>query len=124
MSSSFKRFTQRLATQTVVYWGNPTSNGFGQKTFDAPVEIKCRWEESEGLKQSKQGEEKVPTNMANMKIIHTSKLDLYGFIFLGSLSDIVGDNTNPTAIDGAYKIMEVQMIPLISGQGFEYEHNI
>ena len=34
----------------ILYWGNPVDDGFGNYTFDDPVELKARWIEKTQLK--------------------------------------------------------------------------
>jgi hypothetical protein len=52
----FNTFIRRSCKQAAVYWANPTDDGYGGRTFDAPVEIKCRWDDREQLLSTDEGE--------------------------------------------------------------------
>lgn len=121
---SWSNYIKRITTQTAVYWGNPQNDGDGGKTFDAPVEIPCRWERMVELKQMKGYDEKVGANSTNTKIITRGPLVVNGFLYLGPLSDLPASPNDPGTIDEAYKILLDVSVPIMSGREMQYEYII
>ena len=103
----------RRCTQTAVYWGNPTPDGYGQNTFDAPVEVSCRWEQRERIIKDRLGREVV--SKATVWVV--SDLVSEGWLYLGSLDDL-DSNPLPMEVDGAYEIIAKDKIPGIKAVGF------
>jgi hypothetical protein len=108
---SIESFIKKVCVQTAVYWGNPVSDGYGGKTFDAAVEIKCRWEEKLELFTSSNGEQLV----SRAVILLTQDVDDGGFLYLGELDTLVSpiDVTKPKTITGAWEIKRFDKIPMI-----------
>ena len=106
-------FIARLCVQTAVYWGNPTGDGYGGKTFDDPVEISCRWEDIvENINRvgARLGEEIV--SMAQVYV--TTDVEEQGYLFLGTLDDLdSGEEADPTTIVKAYMINRFDKIPVL-----------
>ena len=106
-------FIARLCVQTAVYWGSPTSDGYGGKTFADPVEISCRWEDIvENINRvgARLGEEIV--SMAQVYV--TTDVEEQGYLFLGTLDDLDSDEeADPTKIVKAYMINRFDKIPVL-----------
>ena len=51
------KFIESVCKQTAVYWGDPVEDGRGGKTFEDPVEIKCRWTDYMTLVKDDKGQE-------------------------------------------------------------------
>lgn len=114
---SIPSFIRKISAQTAVYWGSPCDNGFGGKTFAEGIEIQCRWQDT--------GKETMITvngkeYISNTQVLVNEDLDVEGWLFLGSLSDLddLGYNSlikdfRPNEIDGAYEIKRFSKIPLI-----------
>ena len=106
-------FIARLCVQTAVYWGNPTGDGYGGKTFADPVEISCRWEDIvENINRvgARLGEEIV--SMAQVYV--TTDVEEQGYLFLGTLDDLDSDEeADPTTIVKAYMINRFDKIPVL-----------
>jgi hypothetical protein len=105
----------KFCVQTCVYWGNPQNDGYGSFTFDAPVEILCRWEEKNEVDIGwfSSG---YPANilLSKASVMIIQDLDLNGFLYLGSLSDLTEENkTNPLTKSGAYVIHRFDKIPMV-----------
>lgn len=49
---------KRMRRQAAVYWEKKSApaDEFGTRDFEAPVEIKCRWEDKDGEVRNKEGE--------------------------------------------------------------------
>lgn len=104
-----EKFIRRIAVQDVVYWGNPVDDGYGGLTFDDPVEIKVRWEDTAELITAADGEQYV----TKAKILVTQDVDINGYLFLGSLIDLDSDNSNPKEIEGTCRIRRFDKVSMI-----------
>lgn len=102
-------FIKSICVQTAVYWGSPVKDGYGGATFNTPVEILCRWEWKEKIQELQNGK----LQHQKGQVLVTEDLDLEGYLYLGSLTGISGDVTNPLEIEGTYQIIEINKIPMI-----------
>ena len=106
----------RMCTQTAVYWGSPVADGYGGKTFDDPVEIKCRWE-NQVEKISWQGASKLGEEIVSRaQVFTTQDVDELGWLFLGDLDDLddlvdSSGEADPMAVEGAYEIKRFDKTP-------------
>jgi hypothetical protein len=108
-------FPNNNLNQTAVYWGNPINDGYGTFTFDDPVEIACRWEDSNKLIRQSNGEQKL--SMAEVQV--SQDLDENGILFLGDLDDLTAaQEADPASISSAYVIMRFDKIPTLKGTKF------
>jgi len=112
----------RRATETAVYWGNPVNDGAGTFTFDAPVEIDCRWEEMKQIVSDKKG-----NSLSSRALVYlTQDVDEEGYMFLGTLEqvyDLTGESSgggsdDPTEVTGAFIIKRFQKIPSLDGSNY------
>jgi len=109
------KFISKVCVQTAVYWGNPVEDGRGGKTFDDPVEIKCRWSDYMTLVKDDKGKE----FKTQAKLLVTQDLDFGGYLYLGTLEDIEdyyesnGTTIDPREISGAYPILTIKKTPMI-----------
>ena len=108
---SILSFIKRVCVQPAIYWGNPVDDGMGTKTYDEPIEIKCRWEYKTKVIQNYLGEEVISTG----QILTPEELSEKGFLYLGSLTDFDAftDILNPLNVNGSYEIIAKDKIPLI-----------
>jgi len=73
------KFIEKVCVQTLVYWSDPTPDGYGGMTFSYPVELPCRWTD------------KVRTKVDNTGVIITQKAEILltqnvteqGYMWLG-----------------------------------------
>ena len=108
-------FPNNNLRQTAVYWGNPTEDGYGNYTYDDPVEITCRWGEVTEVLTGPQGEELVSQAKVQVK----QDLDENGLLFLGDLDDLsAAEEADPTTVEAAYRILKVDKVPTIHGRAF------
>ena len=99
---SIKRLMKRSCTQTAVYWGSPVKDGYNHFTFASPVEIKCRWVER---LQMVKNEVASASFLSRAYIFVNQELDLEGYVFLGTLSDIPSKAfIDPHILDFAYQV--------------------
>ena len=131
---SIQKFIEKVCVQTAVYWGDPTPDGYGGKTYSDPVEIPCRWEDTLEVIKDKRGEEII----CKAKVLVTQDLEEGGILCLGTLEDlgivVTGGNvvmgglgignivlaglakikkSHPEDVEDAYEITIVKKIPMI-----------
>jgi len=119
---SILSFIKKICVQRVVYWGNPQPNGSGGFTFSTPVTFEstdefggCRWEDAARVQTtSKNGKE-----FHNKAVVTVAqKLDLEGWLHLGSLDDFESgvDTDNPIGLPDTYQIIAIDTSPLFRSQ--------
>jgi hypothetical protein len=112
-----EKFIRRIAVQTAVYWGNPVDDGYGGLTFDDPVEIKCRWDISLGLRILSNSEilvSKTGILASGGKILVNQDLDVKGYLMLGVLNDLDSDQIdNPKEIENSFQIIAFSKVSMI-----------
>ena len=115
-----KRFSGPL-NQTAVYWGTPTPDGYGGRTFVDPVELLpgsdngVRWEERAEKFIDLNGEEAV-----SRAVIYVAQdCDIGGYLFLGDLDDLSsGEEADPQTVADAWEIRGWSKIPTRDARGF------
>lgn len=112
------KFIEKFCVQTAVYWSSPVNDGTGTKTFAFPVEILCRWENSDRIISGADGKQYVCT----AQILVKQELDQGGFLMLGTLEDLdkIGAlqkrydaKANPLKCDKAYEIRQFDKTPWV-----------
>ena len=108
----------RLCIRKAVYWGNPQQGGSGDFTYDAPVEIDCRWENRNQLLIEDKGDQ-----LGARGIIYlTQDVDERGMIYLGTLDSLydliefdssAGALDDPQEVPGALMIKQFSKIPAL-----------
>jgi hypothetical protein len=107
-------FTERHLTQKCIYWGSPTSDGYGSYTYADPVELDCRWEDVR----------MVETDTLTVQFQIRSEVQLAqdvieeGMLLLGSIDDLDSDEFNDPVSAGADKIVRFDKIPTMHGDHF------
>jgi hypothetical protein len=101
--------------QTCVYWGSPVEDGFGSKTFAAPIEIPCRWEDKDQVMGTQVGGEVTGgISLSRSVVFVTQDLDEQGYLYLGVLADLTaGEITNPKLKETAYIIKRFEKTPAL-----------
>jgi len=105
-------FIARLCTQTAVYWGDPTDDGRGGKTFGSayPVEIDCRWEDHVEEVAGRDGS----VIVCRAVVYVTEDVEEGGYLYLGTLDDLdSGEEADPTIINDAYVIRRFDKVPAL-----------
>jgi len=92
--------------QTCVYWGSPIVDGYGGRTFDAPVELSCRWEDRRELFRDASGNEVVSESI----VLLGQSVDLGGFLYLGTISDLDSSLSVPSEVDGMEAAREIRYV--------------
>jgi len=113
-----EQFIEKVCVQVAVYWGSPVTTGTGGKTFAYPVEIDCRWENSDKILRSADGQQFV----CSAQVLVTQDLDRGGFLMLGTLAELdeIGRlhnrydaKANPLKVSNAYEIRQFDKTPMI-----------
>ena len=108
---SIQKFIEKVCVQTAVYWGNPTPDGYGGYTFDAPVEIPCRWEIKRKLIRNIKRGKPGGIIISKARVLVTQVLKEGGYLYLGNLVDITG--LEPDDVLEAYRIKRFDKISMI-----------
>src|SRR6056297_2281055 len=106
-------FLAESFNQKAVYWGSPTTDGFGKLSFADPIEIDVRWEDRNELYVNATGKESV-----SKSIIYSNSQDFEndGYLYLGELSDLsTAQKSNPQSISTAWSIKAHYKKPDIGG---------
>jgi len=110
MAKPIEKFLGKLSVQTAVYWGAPANNGYGGYTYDTPVEIAVRWEDSTKVITTSRGIEYV----SRAEVIVNQDVDEEGYLYLGTLSDLTdAQKAEPKLVNEAWKIIRFDKIPMI-----------
>lgn len=99
-----------MLNQTVTYWSPGTVDNYGDLSFNTPVTMNGRWENSVELVTDSKGREF--TSRARVYLF--SDVENEGYLFLGTSA--VAD---PTTLEGAYLIRFFSKIPDIDAIDFE-----
>jgi len=107
---SISSFVASTCVQTAVYWGNPVNDGHGQNTYDAPVEIPCRWE---GKKQLLKTYDSKGNIIEYIGVVFVNQdLDEDGCLFLGTLDDLdSGAFAEPEIMEDVFPIKQFEKLP-------------
>jgi hypothetical protein len=89
--------------QEATYWAPAGHDGFGGRTFSAPVVIRCRWQDTNVLFLDAQRREVV----SEAVVYPDRKLDLGGKLALGEFID-------PEPVDEAKEVRQRQSSPDLS----------
>jgi|2_EtaG_2_1085320.scaffolds.fasta_scaffold00255_9 hypothetical protein len=100
--------------QTIVYWGTPTKDKWGGRTFATPVEITGRWEDNQEVFIDGTGREAV----SKAFVYIGQDVDLEGYLYLGTLASI-SSAASPKAVDGAFEVRAFNKIPNLKATDFE-----
>lgn len=101
--------------QAAVYWGNPSSDGYGGRTFDDPVEINVRWSDRQEMFVDTQAREQV----SRAVVYVATDLVIGGYLYLGALADLSSaEEGDPLSISTAYEIRSISKTPDIGADRF------
>jgi len=95
----------RMRKQNAVYWAPASVDGYGDRGFSSPVEIECRWDDTNELFLDDDGNEV----MARSTIYPDRVLAMGGMLKEGELDSSMGDD--PAEYSDAYEIRSFQKIP-------------
>jgi hypothetical protein len=100
----------KMRRQKAVYWTNPTSDGYGDKDVDLPVEIDCRWEDNAQQVLSSSGEE-----ITSASQVYTDRDTAPGgFLMLGTLASLTSLGVPVEDVPGAHEIRRFDKLPVLN----------
>ena len=104
----------RMRKQKAVLWGNPVADGNGDWTFDQPVEIDCRWEDTQKLFTDKDGK----LSVSQAKVYIDRDIVTGSYLMLGTLVMLPSDASNPKRINGTYEVRSFSKLPNLKATEF------
>ncbi len=104
-----ERTVERFCVQTAIFWRNIGSNGMGGFTFEAPVDIKCRWDGKSEIRMGGTGQQYA----SSTSVLTNHEITEGDYLCLGSLSTFIVVPVNPLEVQGAYPIRQVDKIPMV-----------
>lgn len=82
----------KMRRQNGVYWGSPVPAGDGSYTYATPVNIKCRWQGTNNLFITKDGDESV----SKAVVFVDRDVEEGGWLWLGTVETLpTGASTDP-----------------------------
>lgn len=98
----------KMRKQTAVYWPPLEADEYGKPTYDDPVEVTCRWEDTQKLFVTPQGSTETCAS-----IVYVDRdVEVGGVLLLGSLDSDINES-DPKANEGASEIRQFSKIPNI-----------
>lgn len=102
--------------QKCVAWLNPRSDGKGGFIFDPPIEIDCRWEDKEELKEHYDGnmvssQAKVLVNFDIPRRSYLMNIKLSELQAMASEKNL--DINNPREFYNAFVVIQFEKIPMV-----------
>ena len=96
----------RMRKQTAVHWPVKGTDSHGKPTYEPPIEVLCRWQDSNEMFINSDGS----NQMSNAKVFPDRKTAIGGVLLLGKLTE-VHDFDEPKKNDGAFEIMMFRTVP-------------
>lgn len=94
----------KMRKQTAIYWTATGKDGRGARTFAAPVEVDCRWDEVSDIFQTQEEQDLV----SNAVVYPDRDMSVGDYLKLGELDSTTP--SNPTMDDDAYPIRKWEKI--------------
>ena len=108
------RLIKKCRIHDAILWRSKGDNGRGTYVYELPVAIKCRWETLESQQFTADGVE----FKANATVLVDRDVTTGDILKLGLLTALVGDATDPTALDGVGYIRKVEKTPTLKNADF------
>lgn len=106
------RLITKMCKQKAVYWGSPTPDGYGGKTFASPVELSVRWQDVNNVAVTPEGEQFI----SRATVFVLQDVDLGGFLRLGEMDS--DEPSSPIGVSGAYPIRAFNKTPTLKATQF------
>lgn len=111
---SIVAFIEEVCVQDAVYWEYDGPDRYGQASFKAPADVKCRWDEKTEVMIDSNGTE----FMMDAELLVPQDLTEQSMIMLGTVAGLPVD-TDPNKQDDAFEIKRMNRFPLFKGKEFE-----
>lgn len=111
-----EKVAKLFTKQKCVLWGNPQSDGKGGYIFDEPIEIDCRWEDKQEIKELYDGNVVTTTAkvLVNIDIKRRSYMANYKLSELQQLATDNGwDINKPREFHDAFMVIQFDKIPMV-----------
>lgn len=102
-----------MRRQKGVYWARTGTDEFGNAKYAGPVQIKCRWEDSNEMFKGVGGEDEV----SNARVYVDRDCPEGGVLWQGMLVNLVSQ-TKPFKNPGAYEIRKYGKLPTLKATEF------
>ena len=102
-----------MRKQNAVYWAIASIDGHGQEVYASPVQIDCRWEDSNEEFLDANGDRQISNAVVYTDRDTTPK----GVLMLGVLADIT-DAVNIKENSGAWEIRKFNKLPTLNAKEF------
>lgn len=102
----------RMRKQKAVYWKRTTNDRFMTYSFEAPVEIDCRWEDRDVELNDSQG-----LALNSKSIVYVDRaMEPGDVLLLGELTEahadyVGGSGDSPETLEGAFSIKQFDTLP-------------
>ncbi len=103
----------RMRKQQAVWWALASIDGHGKEVYVSPVQIKCRWEDSNEEFMDAGGDRQ----LSNAIVYVDRDTPVGGVLMLGVLADIT-DPINIKENDGAWEIRKFNNLPNLKATEF------
>jgi len=111
-----ERLCKKFTVQKCVYWGNPVTDGKGGYTFDAPVELACRWEDKQELMEGYDGNR----YSSQSKVMVLIDIDRGSYMHNSTLAALqtraTAENVNinnPREFSDVFIVIQFEKIPMV-----------
>lgn len=102
--------------QTMVYWAYSGADVYGQPTYSAAVQMKCRWDDTVKQIFAKDGS---PV-FSSIELITQSRIEPKGMVWLGKLADVTDANI-PRNNTGVREVIMASSTPNLRNTETLYE---
>lgn len=97
----------RNMPMTATYWDFLGVDAYGQSILDAPITIRCRWQDQAVLYKDAQGQQRVSSAI----IYPAQEVAIKGWLKLG-----IDATTSPVGLAGAHEIQQVGQSPSLDNR--------
>lgn len=101
------QFIETVCVQDAVYWEYTGTDEYGGPEFDAPIEVKVRWDEETRIITNQYGK----TLSVKATVLTPRDFEEQSFLHLGTL-DNLPPSPEPQDLENAYEIKSMERHPL------------
>lgn len=111
-------FWKRHLNQTAAHWTNPTTNGWGEISYDGPVERNVRWVDTVEIIKDTEGKQRISMAQVIMEVVPA----VDDYLYLGDLDDLdSSQEAFPETIDDAFRVVKIAKSPDMAGTNILYK---